>query len=962
MQRQPLYPFLASVLLLGLLAACERPATGPARDVSLLPVAVPADALTAGLDEPMPRDPAVIVGRLDNGLSFFIRANDEPANRAEVWLAIDVGSVLEDDDQLGLAHVLEHMAFNGTQNFPRKDLVDFLESIGMQVGTDINASTGFDQTVYTLRVPTDSPEPLRTAFAIVEDWIDRIALEAGEVEKERGVVVEEWRGGRDANTRVQTRQIETLLAGSRYAERLPIGTPESLESFDPASLRRFYDDWYRPDLMALIVVGDVDAAAVEADVRARFGALPAQEDARERTRYTVPAYEGTRISVTTDPELPTTTVAVAYRLEDRDEPTIGGERQTVVESLYAGMFSLRLAELTRQADPPFVSAGGSRTEAFLNTGPAFVLSALVQGDRIHRALETLILESERALRFGFTEAEFARARTQLLRGIERQYEVRGNRTSASFASSYASVFLRGVAAPGIEYEAPLLTRFVNGITLDEVNRVGGEWVRDTNRAVLVMAPEREDLRIPSEDELLVIVDGADDAEIEPYTDSGGALELLPELPEGGTIVAESQRPIGLTEWRLANGVRVILKPTDFDEDVILFRAYSPGGMSLATDEELVPARTALRILANAGLGNLDATQLRQAMTGKVASANPYIEEFYEGLNGSGSPRDLEAMMQLIYLWFTSPRVDDAAFGVFRAQAELILGNRDRNPAMMFEERFNEIMFQEHPRRAAETLEMLAAADAARSLEFYRDRFADAGDFTFTFVGAIDMAAMRPLVEQYLGALPSAGREEVGRDLGIREPRGIVEETLYKGSEPVGRTRIAMSVPIDLPDVEERTQHAATMRVLQSRLRVVLREELGATYGVNVGGGTGWLPEQRAAILIEFRCDPARVDELVDLIFAEIEALKASGPDEAEVADVREALTRQFEVNLEQNQYWLGTVSAGDQYGFDTGEAWREAYPAAIAALSPAIVQDGMRQFVDTANYVRLTLLPESMAP
>ena len=962
MHRQPAFPILFSALLLGSLAACDGGAPGPDRDAPPPPVAVPAEALTAGLDEPMPRDPALLVGRLDNGLSYYIRANDDPANRAEVWLAIDVGSVLEDDDQIGLAHMLEHMAFNGTENFARQEIFDFLESIGMQVGSDVNASTGFDQTIYTLRVPTDNPEPLQTAFAIVEDWIDGIAFETAEVEQERNIVVEEWRGGRNANARVQTQQIATLLAGSRYAERLPIGTPESLRSFDLAALRRFYDDWYRPDLMALIVVGDVDAAAVEADVRGRFGALPAQEDARERRRYSVPAYEGTRISVATDPELTSTTVAVAYRLDYSYDPTIGGVRRGIVEGLYSGMFSLRLSDLTRQADPPFISAGGSRTQAFLNTGPAFVLSALVQGDRIHRALEALITESERALRFGFTEAEFERARTQLLRGIERQYEIRDSRTSSGFASSYASMFLRGVPVAGIEYEAPLLTRFVNEITLDEVNRVGGQWVGDTNRAVLVMAPEREGLTVPGEDELLAIVDGADEAEIEPFTDSGGELVLLPELPAGGTIVAESERPIGLTEWRLSNGVRVILKPTDFDEDVILFRAFSPGGISLAADEDLVPARTALRILANAGLGSLDANQLRQAMTGKVASASPYIEEFYEGFSGNGSPRDLETMLQLVYLWFTQPRMDDAAFSLFRAQAETILGNRDRSPALIFEERFNQIMFQEHPRRQPETLEMLADADPARSLAFYRDRFADAGDFTFTFVGAIDMAAMRPLVERYLGALPSAGREETWRDVGAREPRGIIEETLYKGTEPVARTRIAISAPIDLPNVEERTQHAAAVRVLQSRLRNLLREDLGATYGVTVSGGTTWLPEQRAGVVIEFRCDPARVDELAARIFAEIGTLQADGPSETDVAEVREALMRQFEVNLEQNPYWLGTVSAGDQYGFDTGEVWREAYPGSISALTPGTVQEGMRQFIDTSNYVRLTLLPESMAP
>jgi len=927
------------------------------------PVAVPEEAGTAALDEPIPRDPGLVTGRLENGLRYFIRANDEPANRAELRLVVDAGSILEDDDQRGLAHVVEHMAFNGTENFEKQQIVAFMELIGMRMGSDLNAGTGFDQTMYMLRVPTDNPVPLVTAFQIMADWATGISFEPEEIEQERLVVIEEWRGGQNANSRIQARQMPVILEGSRYAERQPIGTLESLQSFGRDELVRFYEDWYRPDLMAVVAVGDFDVALVEELVHQWFGDLTVPDDAPERVRYDVPDFEGTRISVATDPELPSTTLGLAYRLEEPEgDWTIGRVRRSLVEGLYGNMLTQRLAELTRESDPPFIIGIGARSDSFLNTGPAFVLTALIQGGGIERALQTLVTESERAMRFGFTEAELERTKTQSLRGIQSQYENRDSRPSALFVNQYVNWFLRGVPTPGIEYDTRLAERLLGEIALEEINAVGASWVGDSNRVVLLTAPERGDLAVPGETALLAVLDEAPGSEIEAYADSGETRELLPELPEGSPVVAAGETPDGLTEWELENGVRVILKPTDFDDDVVLLRSFSPGGLSLASDENFVPARTALRIIGNGGLGELDANALRQTMAGKLAAATPFINEFHEGINGQASPRDLETLFQLVYLWFTAPRVDQAAFDVFKAQADLFLSNRDASPATAFNDRFNEIMTQDHPRRRPETLEMLEAADAEKSLAFYRERFADAGDFTFVLVGAVDPDATRPLVERYLGALPSTGREETWRDIGVREPERIIEDTVYRGLEPAGRTRIALGGPFAIEDVDERTLHAATIGVLRSRLSDVLREDLGATYGVNVGGGTSWLPERRHSVVIEFGSDPARVDELVGVVFEEIEALRSGGPTEAEVTEAREALLRQFEVNLEQNPYWAGLITSSRQFGFDAGGDWRREYPASIEALTPERVHDGLRRFVDPESYVRLTLLPESMQP
>jgi len=951
-------PALATAWFALLTVACGRPEPAEV----LEPVSLPVDALTARLDEPLPLDPSVLSGRLDNGLSYYVRANDEPANRAQIRLVVDVGSMLEDDDQSGLAHVLEHMAFSGTANFPGDELGNHLESFGMQLGSDVNASTSHEQTVFWLYVPTETPEPLEAALAIVEDWIDGFTLDSAAIEREREIVIEEWRRGRDAMARVQDRVLGEFLAGSRIAGRSPIGTLESLRTFDPEALRRFYDDWYRPDLMAVIVVGDFDATAVASDIRERFADVPAQPNARERVRHPALEIQGTHVFVATDPELASTVVSVAYPLARDSDWTVGGARRRLVESFYASMLTQRLTELSREASPPFVAGVASNTETYLWTNPAFVLLAFVPGGGVARGLDALLTESERAVRFGFTQAELERTRSQALRTIERQYASRDSLTSTVLADGYATLFLRGTPVPGIEYETALLRRFVNEVTLDEVNRVGRQWVSDSNRIVLAAGPEDENSTMPAEDELLAIVDSEARDRIEPFLDSGGDLVLLRELPEGSAIVAESEGPAGSIEWLLENGVRVILKPTDFDDDVIMLESFSPGGMSLATDEALVPARTSVRILTNAGLGNLDANELRQALVGKAASARPYIDESYEGISGSASPRDLETMLQLTYLWFTAPRIDDAAFSVFKAQAEQVFGDQDRNPDSAFENRFNEIMTQNHPRRRTETVAMLEAADPERSLRFFQDRFADAGDFTFILVGAIDLETTRPLVERYLGALPSIGREEIWRDVGVREPRGVIEDTIYKGREPVARTRIAMSTPIDLTDVRERALHTVTLRVLQLALQGVLRNELRATYDVSVSGRTSWIPEQRARIVIEFQCDPARVDDLVARVFSEIESLKTEGPDAGHVADTRESLLRTLEVNFEQNVYWIGAISSSERYGLVDGVTWINEYPTAIAALTPDLVREGMRRFVDTANYVRLTLLPEEPAP
>ena len=926
-------------------------------------------ARTGALRDPMPVGPGVTVGQLENGLQYYIRENSEPANRAEFSLVVKVGSVVEDEDQLGLAHFLEHMAFNGTENFEKQELIDFMESIGMRMGADLNAGTSFDETRYMLQIPTDSPEVMANTFQILEDWAHGLTLDPEEIDKERGVIIEEWRLRRGAAARIQDEQFPVLLRDSRYAERSPIGTVESLETFEHEALRRFYRDWYRPDLMAVIAVGDFDRAEVEALLIEHFEGISAPENPRERVEYSVPDHDETLFTIATDEELTSTSVAVYHMLALDEQETIGGYRQQLVEGLYNGMLNLRLGEIARNPNPPFLGAGSSKGSLVRSKG-AYLLSANVPEDGIERGLEVVFTEAERVARFGFTASELERQKIDVLRGIERAYTDRANRGSASYAAEYSRAFLDDEPIPGIEYEFELYKRFIPEMTLTEVNQIGSEWIRPQNRVVVVTGPEKEDLDMPSEEALLAVLTGVADMEITAYEETVIDQPLLAEIPEGSTVVGTREFAEDIVEWELGNGVRVALKPTDFREDQVLFQGFSPGGTSLASDEEWIPASSATALIQGGGLGPFNTTDLRRVLTGKVASARPFISSFEEGVTGSGSPQDLETMFQLIYMTFTAPRADPEYFEVFNTRNRTSLQNRDASPAVAFNDAINRIMTQDALRSRPVTVETLDHTDLGGSLAFYQDRFEDASDFTFIFVGNIDLDVMRPLVERYLGGLPSTNRVETWRDLGERPPRGVIEEIVRKGLEPQSQTRLFFTGSIDYGDRSQRLGIAVMTSVLETRLREVLREELGGTYSVSVGSSFSWRPAGQYRLSISFGSDPERADELLAAVYEEVDRLKNSPPDEAEVNDVLEAQRRAWETNQESNSWWLSVLDGRYRYLLDqsdgrypSGDVLLETLPtygADLDALTPLRIQELARRYFDQDNRVRVTLLPEQL--
>ena len=907
--------------------------------------------------DPIPPDPAVTTGTLANGLTYFIHENDEPENRAELRLVVNAGSILEDDDQLGLAHFVEHMAFNGTRNFEKQALVDYLESIGMQFGPDVNAYTSFDETVYMLQVPMDDPEVLATAFQILVDWAGGVLFDPEEVDKERGVVIEEWRGRRGGTARVQDQQIPVMLHDSRYAERLPIGDPEILRTASVERLRDFYEDWYRPDLMAIIAVGDFDGAEIEATIRERFGVLAGPADPRSRTEAEVPFDHPPLISIATDPEVPVNQVQVMYKRAPRTYATVGDFRDARVRSLYTGMLNRRLSELTLQAEPPFLGGSVSLSGGISRNMEAAQVSASVAEGGIETGLEAVLGEAERVARHGFTAGELERQKISLRRLYESRLAEVDNRRSASLASRYINVFLEDAPYPSVETDMELLDAFLPGITLEEVNAAGRGWLDERGRVILVIGPQKEGVTIPTEEEMTGVFAAVADKELTPYEDAEVEAPLVADVPAGSPVISEeSVDEIGVTIWELDNGVRVVLKPTDFRDDEVLFSATSPGGSSLASDDTFMDAEVATQAVGQGGIGTFDQIALGKKLTGKRASVIPTIGSLTEGISGQASPQDLETAFQLIYLYFTAPRRDEEAFAAFKAQMAAV--DLTAMPQFVMLDTVASTMSQGHPRAGgtmSQVMEAMQAADLDVALDFYRDRFADASDFSFYFVGSFDLEGIRPLVETWLGGLPDLDREEMWVDHGIDPPTGVIEKVVHKGLEPQSQTQIIFAGDGEYSP-EESTAIGAMAEILQIRLRELLREDLGGTYGVGVSGSLSYRPDEEYTVMIQFGSDPERADELTAVVFEEIERLKAEGPDAETIDKVRETQRRSKETNMQQNGYWRAQLSSFETRGRDI-----RLIPSydLIEGWTAEQVQQAAIRYLRTDQYAKFVLLPEN---
>ena len=923
--------------------------------------AVAAKSAAIPLATRLPADPKVRIGTLPNGIHYYIRQNLKPEKRAELRLVVNAGSVLESPDQLGMAHMLEHTAFNGTTHFAKNDLIKYLESIGVRFGADLNAYTGFDETVYILPIPTDTARLVNQAFTILEDWAHGQTLDPTEVANERGVVREEWRGGRGAGERMLQQWLPVAFKGSRYAERLPIGTEASIMAATPAKLHRFYTDWYRPDLMAVIAVGDFDPNAIEKQIRTHFAGIPPKKaTAPKRPIYDVPGNKEPLVAIASDKEATNSNVNLIYKMPAEKTLTVGDYKRDLIERLYLQMLNERFTEITQKPDAPFLGAGASKDAFFARNTEAFTLDANVKDGGIEQGAEALLKEARRVDQFGFLQSELDRARQNLLRAYERSFAERDKTQSGSFVEEYIGNYLHGEAIPGIDYEYKITQQLAPTITLADVNKLAQSWITDENRVIIAQSPVKPGLTLPTKGGILAAFDRANKAQLAAWTETLSNDALVSKPPAAGRILSSKALPsIGGAEWKLSNGARVIVKPTDFKADEILMQAYSPGGTSIAEDKDFMSAELASQVVSLGGIGSFNFIDLGKKLSGKAVSVTPGISETEERMSASGSPKDLETMFQLIYLDFTAPRLDTTAFAAFKAQVGPFLANRGADPSSVFRDTVTSVMSQHNFRARPISPAVFAEVDPAKAVEFYKSRFADVSDFLFVFVGNVDTTAMKPLVETYLASLPTVARKDAFIDRGGAPPKGVVQAVVHKGTEPKANTIMVFSGPC-VYNPQNRVMLRALTTLVQTKLNETLREKLGGTYSPNVNGGCSREPRQEYSIQIGFGSSPENVEPLYTATLALVDSIKAAPVSQADVDKVKEEILRSHEVDVKTNSYWVSNIAARDQAGEDLG-GLGTPYDDMVKALTPAMIQQAARTYFNTANYARFVLLPETPA-
>lgn len=907
------------------------------------------------LDRPLTADPKIIIGKLDNGLTYYIRENKKPEKRAELRLAVRAGSILEDDDQQGLAHFVEHMAFNGTKDFPKQALIDFLEKSGVRFGPELNAYTSFDETVYMLQVPTDSPDVMKKGFQILKEWAQDVTFDTSEINKERGVIVEEWRLGRGADWRIAMKHLPYELYKSRYADRLPIGKKEIIESCPPGAITKFYRDWYRPDLMAVLAVGDFDKSEIEKIIKENFAGLKNPSNERKRTEYPIPDNPQTLVSVATDPELTRTSVEMIFKRDEHVSRTVGDYRDDVMGYLYDGMLNDRLRELLQKPNPPFIYAysGDGR---FIGDKQAYSLGAAVKETSILQGLEAVLKEAFRAKEHGFTATELARQKLSILRWMEENYKERDKTESRPLIDEYLRNFLIHEPVPGIEEEYNMYKAFLPGISLDEVDKLSAERMTAGNRVITISAPQKVTVKVSTNEEVLAVVGKVSEERLKPYVDRFSSEPLVSGLPSPGAITEEKKIPsLGVTEWKLSNGARVVLKPTDFKNDEILFSAYSNGGTSLAADSDYLSALYATSIVDQSGVADFDLITLEKKLAGKVADVNPSIGRLGEGFNGNASPQDLETLFQLAYLYATEPRRDTVAFASLMDRQRASLENRNASPERAYYDTIQVTLANYHFRARPITLNLLPEIKLDRALAIYKDRFADFSDFTFFFIGSFTIDSIKPLVAQYLAILPSLHRNETWKDPGIEPPKGVISKEVDRGIEPKSKVNITFTGPF-VWSQENRYVFNSMLEALNIKLREVLREDKGGTYGVSVSGAPSLFPRQEYSATISWTCSPKRVDELLKTALLHIDSLKMKPLDTLYVEKVSEMQRRSYEVNVKRNGFWLANLQA--YYTNNENPELILNYPKLVDHLNVAVIQEAVEKYFNTNNYVTVILYPE----
>lgn len=908
----------------------------------------------------LPVDPNVSIGKLPNGLTYYIRKNAEPRNRAVLYLVCKAGSVLETDAQQGLAHFTEHMAFKGTRDFPQNALVDYLQKSGIRFGADLNASTTFDQTVYELPIPTDTSSVFEKGFNILANWAGYVSFDQSEMDKERGVVLEEARlRGKNAQERLQQQILPVLLNNSRYAIRLPIGKEDIIKNASVATIKSFYHDWYRPDLQAVIAVGDFDPARVKELIEKNFDQFKNPVPEKPRTQYDDPFSPGTSFVEATDKEFPYTLAQIVVKHPETVVRTTNDYMRSLRIGLFNQMLNARLSELQQKANPPFLY-GQASYGGFIGKQDAFTAIAVAKsGADLQTAVKAVIAEIERARKFGFTVTELERAKQNTLVQFQNAYKERNKTASVSYVQEYVQNFLKGEAIPGIDFEYNFYVSNLSKISVEEMNAMAGKFISDQNRVVIIQAPDKEKANLPDEKTVLGWINTAGN-DLKPYVDNVSTEPLISrnEIPRGSAVVsAKPDDSIGVVTLKLSNGVKIIMRPTDFKNDQIIISGYAFGGTSLASDADFPSANLAAGVIGSSGIGNIDEIKLEKMLAGKNVSISPYISETAEGISGNCSPQDLETALQLVYLYFTRPRKDTAIWQSTITQSKAFLQNRGLEPINVYRDTISAVMNNHNFRNMTTTIDQLNAASLDKAYNFYKDRFADANGFTFTLVGNFNITEITPLLQTYLGALPATDsvRKETYRNLHIFPPAGQLTKIVTKGVGDKASVQLVFSGDWDYSEANN-IQLDALESILQIKMIERLREQESGVYSPGVNSDYARIPNSRYTFTVFFTCAPANVDKLVAAAIDEISKIKQNGALQTDIDKFKAENTRSTEVELRQNYFWAGYLAGGDQTGLDPHRIIY--HPKYLDKITVQSTKDFANKYLSGNNLIKFELLPE----
>ena len=914
----------------------------------------------AKLEDPLPKDPNTVVGKLPNGITYYLRHNEEPKGQASFYIIRNAGALLEEDDQDGLAHFLEHMAFQGTKNFPGKGIISTMERHGVAFGRDVNAYTTQNETVYNLsRVPTENPALLDTCLLILHDWSYYLTLSEEEIDAERGVISEEWRTRRTSNFRLQQQMFPILFKGSKYAERDVIGDLEVIQNFKPKTIRDFYHKWYRTDLEAVAIVGDFDVKDMEERVKRILSSVPAIKNPEPRPFFEIPAHDEIYYGLATDPEATSSSIEIALIKEGvpaAKKNTHAYLKENLIVGFFNSMINSRLSEVTNQANPPYMN-GSIGYGGFVRGYSSYNLSTTAKPNEEGEALEALLTENERAVRHGFLDSELERAKTNMLVGLESSYKEKDRTDNEQYIQQMQANFLEQEPIIDNEYYYHYVKQLIPTITVEDINAKVKEWNNGKNMVIMVTGPS-EGARHLTEEEYLAIIDKVKQADIAPYEDKASNASLISGELKGGKMVAEKQLPeFDAVEWTLDNGAKVVFRKADYEKEEVRLNSYRKGGCSLY-DTEMVPAASnATSYINNFGLGDFDAIALGKMLTGKIASTSVEISEMYEAVKGSSTPQDVETMLQMVYLRFEKPRFDQELFESILSRSRSMLPMMLNQPQKVMMDSLQMILCNYHPRSLLFNEKYLDMITFERVKAAYLDRIKDASDFTFFIVGNIDEETIKPLVEKYIGSIPSEHRKEMWKDHGVRSPKGLTQRVIELDLQEPKATVYTKFIK----EMEYSPYNNICLSVLQGildlRYTENIREKEGGTYGVSVKGDSFQTPYSEYNMTMLFDCDPERAEHLKSLIFAETEKLQEEAPTEEEMNKVISNMEKSREQSKNHNSYWMNVLYTYYIMGINTADP--KNYEDILEHITAKDIQQFAQKLFKDADVIDLIFTPKA---